>query len=579
MHANGEPWVIFEIDGRKLSEQYMRPDDYDFPDLWEPEHPNENWSHQTWQTSLKVSCQIAYLADIPPAAIKVHPYKKPNQPDTKADTQKQFLDSHTVQQIAEHFGITPAAAAKAKSQGKVTARAKAAELTEHPDYYMTEGCGIFAVDYARKNGGEIFVMAADRGESWSDEIPYEVTHAFVKNNGKTFDIRGERTPDKMAWELSMGDYTIKGPWTPEAFEAKFMGSSDDKPLFGSTTAAATPDLQTFYHGTTWEAAAKIDKTGIKANKWKFGPGKFVWVAIHPGQAYEYGQSISWHELDQPERSAVVEFDWPYDKSEPDPEHEPHGDMFRRIPSDIPRSAVRRIEWFEKGKIVKTANLKKTADQIIDVGEGDEYWAGEGNAASGILPVCPQKGTVCLAWRSQYVMGPDCWGTIGGAVQKGKSPQQSAKAELAEEMGYTGGVTLIPAFVFTDRAFSYHNFIGVVSSEFKMAPKPYTDDQLIYLQENGAPDHQFNPGWETDHINWVPYEQAVKDMQDNPEDYHPGMLKLFANSKDAIERALKIEPKPEGEVQNKKADKNCPSGKKKFFDEVLAIGPQKHWDKG
>src|SRR5271170_6477459 len=430
MHANGEPWVIFEIDGRKLSEQYMRPDDYDFPDLWEPEHPNENWAHQTWQTSLKVSCQIAYLADIPPAAIKVHPYKNPAA-DTQAQkdtTQKQFLESHTVKQIAEHFGITPEAAAKAKSQGKVTARAKAAELTEHPDYYMTEGCGIFAVDYARKNGGEIFVMAADRGESWSDEIPYEVTHAFVKNNGKTFDIRGERTPDKMAWELSMGDYTIKGPWTPEAFEAKFMGSTDDKPLFGNVAA-------------------------------------------------------------------------------------------------------------------------KVADQIIDVGEGDEYWAGEGNAASGILPVCPQKGTVCLAWRSQYVMGPNCWGTIGGAVMAGKSPQESAKAELKEEMGYSGGVTLIPAFVFTDRAFSYHNYIGVVSNQFGMAPKPYTLEQIDHLDEMNAPDHQYNPGWETDHIVWVPYAEAVQDMQENSGDYHPGLLKLFANSKDAIERALKIEPEAKTAAEN------------------------------
>jgi RNA:NAD 2'-phosphotransferase (TPT1/KptA family)/8-oxo-dGTP pyrophosphatase MutT (NUDIX family) len=171
---------------------------------------------------------------------------------------------------------------------------------------------------------------------------------------------------------------------------------------------------------------------------------------------------------------------------------------------------------------------KTADEIIDVGDGDEYWAGEGNAASGVLPVCPSKGTVCLAWRSAEVMTPNCWGTIGGAVQKGKSPQQSAKAEMAEEMGYRGGITLTPAYVFTDRGFSYHNFIGVVGNEFSFAPSE-------------------GFGWETDHIVWVPYQELLEDMQTNSGDYHPGVLKLFANSKDIIERALRIKKQAGEEI--------------------------------
>src|SRR5208337_2533023 len=79
--------------------------------------------------------------------------------------------------------------------------------------------------------------------------------------------------------------------------------------------------------------------------------------------------------------------------------------------------------------------RMAADRMIDVGEGDQYWAGEGNAASGVLPVCPTKGTVCLAWRSQDVHTPNCWGTIGGAVKQGMGPQESAKSEMAEETGY------------------------------------------------------------------------------------------------------------------------------------------------
>jgi ADP-ribose pyrophosphatase YjhB (NUDIX family) len=210
---------------------------------------------------------------------------------------------------------------------------------------------------------------------------------------------------------------------------------------------------------------------------------------------------------------------------------------------IPTSKSPSPEKYE-GKGWKTSN--KTADEVLDVGGGDEYWAGEGNAASGILPVCPQTGNVCLAMRSKHVMTPNCWGTIGGAVQEGMSPQQSAKAELAEEMGYGGGMTLIPAYVFSDRGFSYHNFIGVVSSEFSFSPKPYSKEEYAELKARLSPRqrYQLNPGWETSSIQWVPYQQWVEDMAANPGDYHPGMLKLYQASKDKIEKALKIEPQPE-----------------------------------
>ena len=191
--------------------------------------------------------------------------------------------------------------------------------------------------------------------------------------------------------------------------------------------------------------------------------------------------------------------------------------------------------------IKLASVTKTADHDLETDSGETYWAGTGNAASGILPVCPQKGTVCLAWRSQYVQSPDCWGTIGGAVQSGKSPQQSAKAELHEETGYSGGIGLTPAYVFTDGGFTYHNYIGVVSSEFSFSPKELSREEYMVLKSKLRPEqyHQLIPGWETDHILWMKYETVLDDMNENPEDYHPGMLKLFKNSKDAIERALGI----------------------------------------
>jgi RNA:NAD 2'-phosphotransferase (TPT1/KptA family)/8-oxo-dGTP pyrophosphatase MutT (NUDIX family)/ribosomal protein L32 len=566
MHGGGEPWVIFEIDGRKLNENYMRPDDYDFPDIWDQEGREENWAHQTWQTSLKMSCQIAYLADIPPTAIKVYQGKTnfaalgdqhhhaddiptplrtvPNRPaviDWYSDSSDVAGAEPEIVDIDPKTLLTDQATVSKSHLDKILANigkineptpSTSEEHSAHPLVLGTsEGDFIFDGNHrcaaALLKGLTIKVLYLDLTpiEDW-------VPEHYLGEEDESAKSAAAKLPK--GWRVTLkkeNGFYWGHIWRDNQFYgtcgigSEYQDKAREAAIDWAWTASGQPrpkiaaeDTQTFYHGTTWEAAKDINKTGIKANKWKFGPGKFVWVTIHPGQAYEYGQSISWHELDQPERSAVVEFEWPYKESEPDPEHEPHGDMYRRIPSDIPRSAVRKIQWFEKGKIVKTADLK-TADHVNDEG----YWAGEGNAASGVLPVCPQKGTVCLAWRSADVMSPNCWGTIGGAVQKGKSPQQSAKAEMAEEMGYRGGITLIPAYVFTDRGFSYHNFIGVVSNEFS-----------------------FNPGegfgWETDHITWVPYQEVLEDMKANSGDYHPGVLKLFANSKDIIERALKIEKK-------------------------------------
>jgi ADP-ribose pyrophosphatase YjhB (NUDIX family) len=194
-------------------------------------------------------------------------------------------------------------------------------------------------------------------------------------------------------------------------------------------------------------------------------------------------------------------------------------------------------------------LKST--KVGDHTNEEGFWAGEGNAASGILPVNPQTGNVCLAWRSQYVQSPNCWGTIGGAVQQGLSPSQSAKAELAEETGYSGGINLIPAFTFSSGGgFQYHNFIGVTSTEFSFAPKPYSEEEIADLMERLDEDqmYQLEPGWETDYIQWVPYAEVVADMKKHSSHYHPGLIKLFSHSRKLIEKALGIKPEVKPEKQ-------------------------------
>lgn len=291
---------------------------------------------------------------------------------------------------------------------------------------------------------------------------------------------------------------------------------------------------------------------------------------------------SWGMLDPHDQDYIDEYDGDWN------EQTAEEVIVKEISDHVTGGYGELIPEYEKRLKDAAAKFSKTADHDLETDSGETYWAGTGNAASGILPVCPQKGTVCLAWRSQYVQSPDCWGTIGGAVQRGKSPQQSAKAELAEETGYTGGISLTPAYIFTDGGFTYHNYIGVVGSEFTFSPKPLSKEEHMVLMSKLRPEqyHQLIPGWETDHIWWAKYETVLDDMNENPEDYHPGMLKLFKNSKDAIERALGIKPeeeKPQEPQEEKQAGNMlptaqppdvrvlpCPTGKKKYFDKATVL---------
>jgi 8-oxo-dGTP pyrophosphatase MutT (NUDIX family) len=143
-----------------------------------------------------------------------------------------------------------------------------------------------------------------------------------------------------------------------------------------------------------------------------------------------------------------------------------------------------------------------------------YWAGSGSGASGILPICSSTGRICLAWRSADVHEGNCWGTIGGAVQEGLSPEESAKEEMSEEMGYTGGIELHPAYVFKSGDFTYRNYIGVVANEFKFRPRR-------------------GHSWETDKIEWMTYDEILSEMKGNPGRYHSGLVKLFQQSNDLI----------------------------------------------
>ena len=95
----------------------------------------------------------------------------------------------------------------------------------------------------------------------------------------------------------------------------------------------------------------------------------------------------------------------------------------------------------------------------------DYW---GRLASGVLPMARATRRFLLALRSQQVYEPGTWGTIGGKVEWGESPEDAAVREFREETRSRAHVELLPLFIYSDEdaGFEYHNHLGVIPREFK-----------------------------------------------------------------------------------------------------------------
>jgi RNA:NAD 2'-phosphotransferase (TPT1/KptA family)/8-oxo-dGTP pyrophosphatase MutT (NUDIX family) len=183
------------------------------------------------------------------------------------------------------------------------------------------------------------------------------------------------------------------------------------------------------------------------------------------------------------------------------------------------------DHFPQNRMVTAAKTAREEEMEADNADfnDDGYWAGEGNAASGILAIAKDTKRLCLAWRNVQVHTGDCWGLIGGAVKDGMEPAASAKSEMKEEVGYAGGVELHPGYVFQDNGFSFHNFVGLVDGEFSFNP---------------APRH----AWETDYIEWFTLDEILADMKENQGDFHPGVITFFKESRELIEKLVKGDAK-------------------------------------
>ncbi len=92
----------------------------------------------------------------------------------------------------------------------------------------------------------------------------------------------------------------------------------------------------------------------------------------------------------------------------------------------------------------------------------------GARGSGCLVVARSTGRILMPLRSEWVMEPGTYGTWGGALDPGLTPEQGARRELFQEAGYQGEAEFVPLLEFRPEGstFRYQNFLALVDEEFE-----------------------------------------------------------------------------------------------------------------
>lgn len=128
-----------------------------------------------------------------------------------------------------------------------------------------------------------------------------------------------------------------------------------------------------------------------------------------------------------------------------------------------------------------------------------FW---GKAGAGAIVLNKNTKKFLLPFRSSAVEQPNTWGTWGGAIDEGDSPEQSVRREVLEEAGYQGDLELIPLHVYVDpkgSGFRYYNFLAIVEDEFKPTLN-----------------------WETENYGWFEWNNF-------PNNLHFGLKGILTNS--------------------------------------------------
>lgn len=129
----------------------------------------------------------------------------------------------------------------------------------------------------------------------------------------------------------------------------------------------------------------------------------------------------------------------------------------------------------------------------------------GNSGAGIIFYYRDTKEILLGLRNFWLNEPNTWGTIGGKIEIGETPQEAAKREASEEAHIKGNYSMKLFYIYRDKNFSYYNFLVAVKNKFT----PKISDEISKFK-------------------WFYYDELPKNL-------HFGMKYLLPNLKKIIEK--------------------------------------------
>ena len=111
---------------------------------------------------------------------------------------------------------------------------------------------------------------------------------------------------------------------------------------------------------------------------------------------------------------------------------------------------------------KPANTSKLQPILYSVAERKR------KAGAGVLFFAKDTDRFLVLLRSGLVREPYTWSGVGGKIDDGEAPFETAKREVFEEMGVAPEAKYYLVYVFKTKhnVFTYFNFLGVVEKEFE-----------------------------------------------------------------------------------------------------------------
>jgi 8-oxo-dGTP pyrophosphatase MutT (NUDIX family) len=123
---------------------------------------------------------------------------------------------------------------------------------------------------------------------------------------------------------------------------------------------------------------------------------------------------------------------------------------------------------------------------------------ETGLGAGTTFMARDTGRFLFLKRSDQGDEPGTWCNCGGGVEAGETPEQAAKREAVEEIGYSEPYDLIPMDVNTQPdGFTYHNFFSIVPTEFE----PVLNDEHTDFKWSDTMPDPMHPEYEAALMRW------------------------------------------------------------------------------